>query len=63
VQVRVLVGVDGTPERVEIKRSSGFERLDRAAADYIMKCRFVPGKVNGVVQAMWYDAPVNYVLE
>jgi protein TonB len=48
---------------VEIKRSSGFERLDRAAADYIMKCRFVPGKVNGVVQAMWYDAPVNYVLE
>lgn len=63
VLVRVLIGTDGTPERVEIKRSSGFERLDRAATDYVMKCRYVPGKVNGVVQAMWYEAPVNFVLE
>ena len=63
VLVRVLIGVNGTPERVEIKRSSGFERLDRAATEYVMKCRYVPGKVNGVVQAMWYEAPVNFVLE
>lgn len=63
VLVRVLIGVNGQPERVEIKRSSGFERLDNAARDYVMKCRYVPGKVNGVVQAMWYEAPVNFVLE
>ena len=63
VLVRVLIGVNGTPERVEIKRSSGFERLDRAATEYVMKCRYVPGKVNGVIQAMWYEAPVNFVLE
>jgi protein TonB len=63
VVVRVLIGTDGAPERVEIKRSSGFDRLDRAATDYVMKCRYVPGKVNGVVQAMWYEAPVNFVLE
>ncbi|WP_429614593.1 energy transducer TonB [Variovorax sp. W2I14] len=62
VIVKVLVGADGLPKSAEIKKSSGFERLDEAAIEYIMKCRFVPGKVNGVVQAMSYDAPVNYVL-
>ncbi|ADU36265.1 TonB family protein [Variovorax paradoxus EPS] len=62
VIVKVLVGVDGLPKSAEVKKSSGFERLDEAAIEYIMKCRFVPGKVNGVVQAMSYDAPVNYVL-
>ncbi|MGO4608515.1 energy transducer TonB [Variovorax sp. 2RAF20] len=62
VIVRVLVGVDGLPKSAEVKKSSGFDRLDEAAVEYIMKCRFVPGKINGVVQAMSYDAPVNYVL-
>jgi protein TonB len=62
VIVRVLVGVDGLPKSAEVKKSSGFDRLDEAAVEFIMKCRFVPGKVNGVVQAMSYDAPVNYVL-
>ena len=62
VIVRVLVGVDGLPKSAEVKKSSGFDRLDEAAVEYILKCRFVPGKVNGVVQAMSYDAPVNYVL-
>ncbi|MDQ0609498.1 protein TonB [Variovorax sp. W1I1] len=62
VIVKVLVGVDGLPKSAEVKKSSGFDRLDEAAIEYIMKCRFVPGKVNGVVQAMSYDAPVNYVL-
>ncbi len=63
VQVRVLIGADGTPQRAEISRSSGYERLDRAAIDYVMRCRYVPGKVGGVAQAMWYTAPVSFVLE
>ncbi len=63
VIVRVLIGRNGLPERAELKRSSGYERLDRAALDYVMKCRYVPGKVGGEPQAMWYEAPVNFVLE
>ncbi len=63
VVVRVLIGKDGTPQRAELRRSSGFDRLDRAALDYVMKCRYVPGKVAGAPQAMWYEAPVNFVLE
>nr|WP_235964973.1 energy transducer TonB [Caenimonas soli] len=63
VLVRVLIGADGTPQKAELKRSSGFDRLDRAALEYVMKCRYVPGKVAGVPQAMWHEAPVNFVLE
>ncbi len=63
VLVRVLIGADGTPQKAELKRSSGFDRLDRSALEYVMKCRYVPGKVGGVPQAMWYEAPVSFVLE
>jgi periplasmic protein TonB len=63
VVVRVLIGADGRPQKAELARSSGYERLDRSALDYVMKCRYVPGKVGGVPQAMWYEAPVSFVLE
>jgi periplasmic protein TonB len=63
VLVRVLIGSDGAPQKAELKRSSGFERLDHSALEYVMKCRYVPGKVAGVPQAMWHEAPVNFVLE
>jgi protein TonB len=63
VLLRVLIGADGTPQKAELKRSSGFDRLDRSALEYVMRCRYVPGRVGGVPQAMWYEAPVNYVLE
>ena len=63
VVVRVLIGADGAPQRAEVKRSSGYDRLDRSAIEYVMTCRYVPGKVGGQPQAMWYEAPVNFVLE
>jgi periplasmic protein TonB len=63
VVVRVLIGADGVPQKADLKRSSGFERLDRSALEYVMRCRYVPGKVGGVPQAMWYEAPVSFVLE
>jgi len=62
VVVKVVVGADGLPQKVDIKRSSGFERLDEAARESMLRCRFVPGKVNGAAQTMAYDAPVNFVL-
>lgn len=63
VIVRVLIGTDGAPQQAQLKRSSGFDRLDHSALDYVMKCRYVPGKVAGVPQAMWYEAPVTFVLQ
>lgn len=62
VIVKVVVGADGLPKQVDVGRSSGFDRLDEAARDAMLRCRFSPGKVNGVAQPMAYDAPVNFVL-
>lgn len=63
VIVRVLIGADGVPRKAELKRTSGFDRLDRSALEYVMQCRYLPGKVDGVPQVMWYDAPVSFVLQ
>ena len=63
VVLRVLIGTDGLPQQVEIKQSSGFDRLDRQAQDAVMRWRFVPGKRNGVPEAMWNLVPINFVLQ
>ena len=61
--LRVLIGVDGLPQRAEIVKSSGFERLDQAAMATVMRWRYVPGKRAGVAEAMWFNVPINFVLE
>ena len=61
--VRVLIGADGQPQRAEIAKSSGFSRLDDAAAATVMRWRYVPGKRGGVAEAMWFNVPINWVLE
>jgi protein TonB len=63
VVVRVLIGVDGTAQKAEIRQSSGFDRLDQAALATVQKWRYVPGKRAGVAEAMWFNVPVNFVLE
>lgn len=63
VVLRVLIDTDGLPQKVEVKESSGFARLDRQAVDAVMRWRFVPGKRNGVPEAMWNLVPVNFVLQ
>ena len=61
--VRVLIGVDGLPQRAELARSSGFDRLDQAAMATVMRWRYVAGKRGGVAEAMWFNVPINWVLE
>ena len=63
VVVRVLIGIDGKAQKAEINTSSGFERLDRAALDTVLRWRYVPGKRGGVAEAMWFNVPINFVLE
>jgi periplasmic protein TonB len=63
VVVRVLIGIDGTASQAEIRSSSGFERLDQAALKTVLKWRYVPGKSAGVPEAMWFNVPINFVLE
>lgn len=63
VVVRVLIGADGTAQKAEIHQSSGYERLDQAALNTVLAWRYVPGKRGGVPEAMWFNVPINFVLE
>ena len=63
VVLKVLIGTDGAPQKVELVTSSGFERLDKSAMDAAMRWRYVPGKRGGVAEAMWYQVPIQFTLE
>ena len=63
VIVRVWIGTDGIASQASVKQSSGFDRLDQAAVATVLKWRYVPGKRGGVPEAMWFDVPVNWVLQ
>jgi protein TonB len=63
VVLKVLIGTDGAPQKVELVTSSGFERLDKSALDAAMRWRYVPGKRGGVAEAMWYQVPIQFTLE
>lgn len=61
--IRVLIGTDGLPQKAELRQSSGFERLDQSALATVMKWRYVPGKRDGVAEAMWFSVPISFILE
>jgi periplasmic protein TonB len=63
VMVRVLITAEGTVQSATLAQSSGYTRLDESALAAVLKWRFVPGKRNGIAEAMWHQIPVNYVLE
>lgn len=63
VVIRVLIGPDGTAQQAELRQSSGYERLDQAALATVLKWRYVPGKRGGVPEAMWFNVPINFILE
>ena len=63
VVVRVQIGIDGIARNAELRQSSGFERLDQAALNTVLKWRYVPGKRGGIPEDMWFNVPINFVLE
>lgn len=63
VIVRVFIETDGIATRAEIGHSSGFDRLNQAALQAVLKWRYLPGKRHGVPVAMWFNVPIRFVLE
>ncbi|TSE19814.1 hypothetical protein Tsedi_02149 [Tepidimonas sediminis] len=63
VVLRVRIEPDGTASAAEIRTSSGYERLDKAALEAVLRWRYVPGKRDGVPEAMWFLVPIQFVLE
>ncbi|RMX04087.1 energy transducer TonB [Corticibacter populi] len=63
VVLRVLVSANGTAKEVRIRTSSGYDRLDKAAQEAVLRnWRFTPTKRNGAPIDDWYDIPVNFKL-
>lgn len=63
VKVRIYIGADGLPKKAELQKSSGFERLDKAALDAVMQWRYIPGKRGGVPEDLWMSTTVSFILE
>ena len=63
VRLNVLIGPDGLAQKAEIRQSSGFERLDKSALETVMKWRYLPGKRDGVPEAMWFVIPLVFALD
>jgi periplasmic protein TonB len=62
VMVRILIGANGLPIKAELQKTSGFERLDQAALEFVMQSRYKPGTLNGVANEMWMGRTVTYNL-
>ena len=63
VLVRVLVSADGIPERIELKASSGFPRLDQSALETIRNWKFVPARQGEQKIAAWVVVPIAFTLD
>ena len=61
--LRVLVTTDGLAERVELKSTSGAERLDRAALDAVKRWRFIPARQGDQAVSAWVVVPISFSLE
>jgi protein TonB len=62
VLLRVFVSAEGRAERVEINKSSGFDRLDSAARSAVSGWRFVPARRGSERVAAWVLIPVSFVM-
>ncbi|NWG87768.1 MAG: energy transducer TonB [Hydrogenophilaceae bacterium] len=62
VLLRVYVEPNGTASRIEIKLTSGFERLDNAALNTVRKWRFVPAHQGSAAVGAWVVVPISFSL-
>ena len=62
VLLHVQVSADGEALQVNVKRSSGFKRLDQAAMDVVKRWQFVPAKQGNTAQVSWVDVPLQFSL-
>lgn len=62
VLLRVYVNPDGNAAQVEIRETSGFERLDKAARDTVQRWRFLPAKQGERGVAAWVLVPISFSL-
>lgn len=62
VMLRVYVSAQGTPDQIQLLKSSGFARLDQAAQEAVARWRFVPARQGKIATAAWVQVPVSFQL-
>ena len=63
VVLRVEVLVSGRVGQIEIKKSSGYELLDRSAITTVKQWRFIPAKKDGTPIPSWVIKPIKFQLQ
>ncbi len=63
VMLSVYVEASGQAGKVELARSSGFDRLDRAALAAVKRWRFVPARRGSEAVADWVRVPIVFSLK
>jgi protein TonB len=63
VLLRVLVSTAGSAQDVEVRSSSGSERLDRAAIEAVRRWRFSPARRGAETIAAWVLVPIVFQLD
>ena len=63
VLLRVFVTAAGNSTQVDLKRSSGYPRLDRAAHDAVRSWKFVPAKREEKAVDVWVVVPIKFSLK
>ncbi len=62
VILHVMVDAEGLPQTIEIAKSSGSPRLDRAAREAVLHWHFVAAIENGKTIASWVQVPIAFNL-
>jgi TonB family protein len=62
VMLSVEVLADGSVGRLKMKKTSGYELLDKSAQDAVKVWKFSPAKKMGTPVTMWVDIPVKFEL-
>lgn len=62
VLLRVFVSATGRAEQIELKTSSGFDRLDDAARAAVTRWRFVPARRGDEPVAAWVLVPITFAM-
>ncbi|NOT17138.1 MAG: energy transducer TonB [Sulfuriferula sp.] len=62
VLLRVYVNTDGTVAKLELHRSSGYERLDNVALNTVPQWKFIPAQQGNLAVAAWVIVPISFNL-
>lgn len=63
VLLRVRVSAEGVPRQVEVKQTSGHERLDQAALATVWRWKFVPARRGATPVEAWVVIPIAFTLK